>query len=171
MSHPWTASPAFVVPRWLMGVRPLEPGWGRIAIRPLPPAAHNLSAATLHTPTPRGMVSLSFTQGVVGNKSSSSSSSSSNNSSNSSVQQADVLLIRQPSLASSHDVAASFVIDFNVSVPGNTRAHVCLPLYNAPAGSTCSSQSHKLVRQGALACVEDDLVGGYDVSIRLTCVG
>jgi len=53
MSHPWTDAPAYIVPRYLMGVRPLEGGWRRIAVRPLPPAAELLPAAALVTPTPR----------------------------------------------------------------------------------------------------------------------
>ena len=65
MSHPWTAAPAYIVPRYLMGVRPLEGGWRRVAVRPLPPSATELGSATLVTPTPRGAVALSFAQGYV----------------------------------------------------------------------------------------------------------
>ena len=65
MSHPWTAAPAFIVPRFLMGVRPLEGGWRRVAVRPLPPSAADLASATLATPTPRGVVTLAFAQGFT----------------------------------------------------------------------------------------------------------
>lgn len=46
-SHPWTAAPAYIIPRFLMGVRPLEDGWRRVAIRPLP--SNRLGPST-HTP-------------------------------------------------------------------------------------------------------------------------
>ena len=32
-SHPWTAAPAVVVPRLLMGIRPLQDSWQRVAMR------------------------------------------------------------------------------------------------------------------------------------------
>lgn len=59
-SHPWTASPSYVIPRFLMGVRPLAPGWSRIAIRPLPPRRSDLQHASITVPTPRGKVLLEF---------------------------------------------------------------------------------------------------------------
>jgi alpha-L-rhamnosidase len=57
-SHPWTAAPAWVVPRFLMGVRPIEDGWRRIAVRPLP--GSQLTRAAMTVLTPRGEVALSF---------------------------------------------------------------------------------------------------------------
>ena len=57
-SHPWTASPARIIPRYLMGVRPLEDAWRRLSIRPLP--ARALASAQLQMTTLRGVVSLSF---------------------------------------------------------------------------------------------------------------
>ena len=59
-SHPWTAAPAYIIPRFLMGVRPLEDGWRRVAIRPLPPT--DLESASIEVPTGRGLVKLSFVQ-------------------------------------------------------------------------------------------------------------
>ena len=35
-SHPWAASPAFIIPRYVFGVSPLTPGWGSVLIRPQP---------------------------------------------------------------------------------------------------------------------------------------
>jgi len=58
MSHPWTASPAFVIPRYLMGIRPIEDGWRRVAIKPMPSV--KLAAASIAVPTLRGDVTLSF---------------------------------------------------------------------------------------------------------------
>ena len=57
-SHPWTAAPAYVIPRFLMGLRPLEDAWSRIAIKPLPSAA--LTSASLEVLTARGTVKLAF---------------------------------------------------------------------------------------------------------------
>lgn len=57
-SHPWTAAPAWIIPRFLMGVRPLEDGWRRVAIRPLP--GRMLQSASITVLTPRGLVALSF---------------------------------------------------------------------------------------------------------------
>lgn len=57
-SHPWTAAPALVIPRFLMGVRPIEDGWRRIAIRPLP--VSKLTQAAMTVLTPRGNVTISF---------------------------------------------------------------------------------------------------------------
>jgi len=56
-SHPWTAAPATIVPRWLSGVRPLEDAWRRIALSPLPP--QNLLRFSINVPTMRGSISLS----------------------------------------------------------------------------------------------------------------
>merc|ERR1712070_324284 len=59
-SHPWTASPAFIIPRYLMGVRPLMEGggWDRVAIRPLPPS--KLGSAAMMVPLLRGQIHMSF---------------------------------------------------------------------------------------------------------------
>ena len=57
-SHPWTAAPAYLIPRFLMGVRPLEAAWRRFMVRPLPPAS--LRRASIVLPTIRGEVTLAF---------------------------------------------------------------------------------------------------------------
>lgn len=57
-SHPWTASPAWIIPRFLMGVRPLTDGWERLAIRPLP--SRDLTSASIDVLTPRGTVKVAF---------------------------------------------------------------------------------------------------------------
>jgi alpha-L-rhamnosidase len=60
-SHAWAASPAYIVPGYLFGVRALTPGWGTVLIRPQPAA---LSSGSVTVPTPRGEVSVSFTSGA-----------------------------------------------------------------------------------------------------------
>ncbi|MDD5704357.1 MAG: alpha-L-rhamnosidase C-terminal domain-containing protein [Kiritimatiellae bacterium] len=58
-NHPWGAAPANIIPRYLMGVRPLEPGFGRILIHPQP---GSLDHATMTVPTIRGPVCVGFRQ-------------------------------------------------------------------------------------------------------------
>ena len=60
-SHPWTAAPARIIPRFTMGVRPSEDGWRTIAVRPLP--AKSMTSASLDVLTLRGPVKLAFTAG------------------------------------------------------------------------------------------------------------
>jgi alpha-L-rhamnosidase len=57
-SHAWAASPAFIVPQYLFGVRALTPGWGTVLIRPQPAS---LTRGSVRVPTPRGEVSVAFT--------------------------------------------------------------------------------------------------------------
>jgi hypothetical protein len=52
-NHAWGAAPANIIPRFVLGVRPLEPGFRRILIRPQP---GTLSSAEGRVPTPRGPV-------------------------------------------------------------------------------------------------------------------
>lgn len=56
-NHAWGAAPANIIPRWLMGIRPLEPGWNRMIIQPQP---GSLSYADIRVPTIKGYVSASF---------------------------------------------------------------------------------------------------------------
>lgn len=62
-NHAWGAAPASVIPRWLMGVRPLSPGFGRILIQPQP---GSLTFAALKLPTIRGTVGLRLEQSAAG---------------------------------------------------------------------------------------------------------
>jgi len=58
-NHAWGAAPANIIPRFLMGVRPLEPGFGRLLVQPQPgPLRH----ADLRLPTIRGAVEVAFSQ-------------------------------------------------------------------------------------------------------------
>ena len=56
-NHAWGAVPANVIPRKLMGVEPLEPGFRKIRIKPQP---STLAHAELIMPTIRGNVNMSF---------------------------------------------------------------------------------------------------------------
>jgi hypothetical protein len=57
-NHAWGAAPANIIPRKLMGIEPLEPGFRKIRVKPQP---GNLASAEIKTPTIRGDVLLSFT--------------------------------------------------------------------------------------------------------------
>lgn len=56
-NHAWGAAPASIIPRNLMGVRPLKPGFEEILIQPQP---GSLEWAELTTPTIRGSVTVRF---------------------------------------------------------------------------------------------------------------
>jgi alpha-L-rhamnosidase len=58
-SHAWSASPAHIIPRKLMGIEPLEAGFGKISIKPQP---GNLEFAKVKLPTIRGDVLVDFEQ-------------------------------------------------------------------------------------------------------------
>jgi alpha-L-rhamnosidase len=58
-SHAWSASPAHIIPRKIMGVEPLTPGFERIRIAPQP---GNLLEASCKVPTIKGSVLVSFNQ-------------------------------------------------------------------------------------------------------------
>jgi len=58
-NHAWGAAPANIIPRGLMGVMPLEPGFGRIRIRP---QVGSLESASMTMPTIRGPVLVAFKQ-------------------------------------------------------------------------------------------------------------
>ncbi len=56
-NHAWGAAPANLIPRKLMGIEPLEPGFQKIRIKPQP---GSLESAEIKHPTIRGDVNLSF---------------------------------------------------------------------------------------------------------------
>jgi alpha-L-rhamnosidase len=58
-SHAWSASPAHIIPRKIMGIEPAEPGFGKIIILPHP---GNLTMAKATVPTIRGDIKAGFTQ-------------------------------------------------------------------------------------------------------------
>ena len=56
-NHAWGAAPANVIPRQLMGVKPVEAGYARVEIRPRP---GGLRSASLRMPTVRGDIGVAF---------------------------------------------------------------------------------------------------------------
>ena len=56
-SHAWSASPAHIIPRKIMGIEPAEPGFEKIVIKPQPGP---LTYAEMKCPTIRGDVLVSF---------------------------------------------------------------------------------------------------------------
>jgi hypothetical protein len=52
-NHAWGAAPANLLPRYVLGVQPLAPGWKQALVRPHPGA---LASASGKIPTPRGPV-------------------------------------------------------------------------------------------------------------------
>ena len=58
-NHAWSASPAYLIPHYLMGIQPAEPGFGKIIIKPQP---GNLKWAKLKLPTIRGDIFTEITQ-------------------------------------------------------------------------------------------------------------
>jgi alpha-L-rhamnosidase len=59
-NHAWGAAPANLLPRFVLGVRVLTPGWGRVLIQPHP---GTLTSAEGKVPTPHGTLSVSWKQG------------------------------------------------------------------------------------------------------------
>ncbi|HVZ25574.1 MAG TPA: alpha-L-rhamnosidase C-terminal domain-containing protein [Sediminibacterium sp.] len=58
-NHAWGTAPANIIPRNLMGVQPLTPGYASCRIRPY---TNGLSYARLRTPTPQGAIELGWTK-------------------------------------------------------------------------------------------------------------
>jgi hypothetical protein len=64
-NHAWGAAPANIIPRQLMGVMPLEPGFKKIQIKP---QIGDLEFASLTMPTVRGPVSVSVEQSALSDR-------------------------------------------------------------------------------------------------------
>jgi len=58
-NHAWGAAPANVIPRYVLGVRPIEPGFGKVLIRP---QLGSIREASGTVPTVRGAVSVEVSQ-------------------------------------------------------------------------------------------------------------
>lgn len=56
-SHPWGASPAYLLPQGLFGLRPLEPGYRSFTFRPQPAGPER---ASVRLPIPGGAISASY---------------------------------------------------------------------------------------------------------------
>ena len=59
-NHAWGAVPANIIPRKLMGIEPLEPGFARFRVRP---QIADLTDTTIRHPSPRGPIDLQVTRG------------------------------------------------------------------------------------------------------------
>ena len=59
-THAWSTAPVQIIPRKLMGIEPLEPGFGKVLIKPGP---GNLAKAKVLYPTIRGPISVEFDRG------------------------------------------------------------------------------------------------------------
>ena len=59
-SHGWSAGPTYILPAYVLGVRPLEPGFRRVLVEPNPT---DLAWAEGRVPTPHGPVGVSWTRG------------------------------------------------------------------------------------------------------------
>ena len=62
-SHPWAASPAVALLRWLFGVRPTSPGFTSIVIQPQP---GSLPSGNATVPSIRGPIGVTFSQSFTG---------------------------------------------------------------------------------------------------------
>lgn len=60
-NHAWGAAPANIIPRWLMGVRPIDPGFARFLVNPQP---GSLDWAELRFPSIRGPIRVRFERRV-----------------------------------------------------------------------------------------------------------
>ncbi len=58
-SHAWSAAPAHILPRKILGIEPAEPGFGKITIRPRP---GDLTSAQTKVPTIHGDIEVGFNQ-------------------------------------------------------------------------------------------------------------
>ncbi len=58
-NHAWGAAPANIIPRYLVGVQPLEPGFSKILIKP---QVGDLESGTATVPTIKGPVKIKFEQ-------------------------------------------------------------------------------------------------------------
>ncbi len=56
-NHAWGAAPANLLPRFVIGIQPSQPGWSQVRIRP---HLSGLTSASGKVPTPRGAISLSW---------------------------------------------------------------------------------------------------------------
>lgn len=62
-NHAWGAAPANLLPRHVLGVQALEPGWTKARIRPQPGALPYVAG---RVPTPRGAIEAIWTRGARG---------------------------------------------------------------------------------------------------------
>ena len=59
MNHSWSTAPLNMISRWVLGVRPLKPGFAEVAVRPSPGPLKRLDGTV---PTPNGSVRLKMSR-------------------------------------------------------------------------------------------------------------
>jgi Bacterial alpha-L-rhamnosidase 6 hairpin glycosidase domain/Bacterial alpha-L-rhamnosidase C-terminal domain len=62
-AHPWCASPSFTIPKGVMGIMPLQPGFARFRLAPQPSFINSID---MSFPTPAGMLPLSWRSSIQG---------------------------------------------------------------------------------------------------------
>ena len=63
-AHPWASGPCHWLSKWITGVRPLEPGFGRALIAPH--VAHSMAGVAGRVPTPHGIITVNATRAAGG---------------------------------------------------------------------------------------------------------
>jgi alpha-L-rhamnosidase len=56
-NHAWGAAPANIIPSYLMGIRPVEPGFAKVRIKP---QVGSLESGSMDLPTIRGTIHVDF---------------------------------------------------------------------------------------------------------------
>lgn len=59
-SHPWAASPAYLLPQGLFGIRPVEPGYRVFRVRPRLEGLAELGRAEVRVPVPAGAITVRY---------------------------------------------------------------------------------------------------------------
>ncbi len=62
LCHGWASGPAYLLPAYVLGIRPLEPGFRRFTVDPHFPSLTSASGAV---PTPHGPITMRYESGVV----------------------------------------------------------------------------------------------------------
>lgn len=126
-SHPWAASPVFLLAEGLMGVRPLEPGYRRFAVAPQP---GSVRAASVTVPTPAGDIRVAYRQIAGGSVDGmagvlAADADAAGVSKNAAVS--DDTGVGDCDVRSGVGAQGGCVIGLDVTVPSRTRADVILP--------------------------------------------
>ena len=118
-AHPWSSSPAFVVPTMLFGLRATAPGWAEFDVKPAP---GGLGHGQIAKPTVRGVVEASFKSDRDGTSGVSSVGGSVGGGNGGGDGGSDAS-------------GSTIRFELNVTVPGNSWATVYVPVTMPPAGS------------------------------------
>jgi len=136
-SHSWAASPADIMPRWMLGVRPEVPGFSSLVVQP---QLGDVAAAAGCVPTPMGWVCVNVTQTVSAG-----------------TRGAPALWRARPNVAAIAPTATTL----RVSIPGTVVARVCLPVTACTGGVvTLDGVGVQGEVDGAWVCVGGVTAGG-----------